>query len=78
MDMEAGGFVVHDRVDEVEAAARGERSPRASKKRDLGLVVTVDSTVKGGRLDQAVAVYIGPLLDGIHISYAPEFERCLE
>jgi Tol biopolymer transport system component/DNA-binding SARP family transcriptional activator len=34
--------------------------------------------VKSGRLDQAVAVYIGPFLDGFHISDAPEFERWLE
>jgi Tol biopolymer transport system component/DNA-binding SARP family transcriptional activator len=34
--------------------------------------------VKTGRLEQAAAQYIGPFLDGFHISDAPEFERWLE
>jgi Tol biopolymer transport system component/DNA-binding SARP family transcriptional activator len=34
--------------------------------------------VKAGRLEQAAAEYIGPFLDGFHISEAPEFERWLE
>jgi Tol biopolymer transport system component/DNA-binding SARP family transcriptional activator len=34
--------------------------------------------VKAGRLEQAAAEYIGPFLDGFHISDAPEFERWME
>jgi len=34
--------------------------------------------VKAGRLEQAAAEYIGPFLDGFHISEAPEFERWVE
>ena len=33
---------------------------------------------KAGQLDRATALYIGPFLDGFHISDAPEFERWLE
>jgi Tol biopolymer transport system component/DNA-binding SARP family transcriptional activator len=33
---------------------------------------------KAGQLDRATALYIGPFLDGFHISEAPEFERWLE
>ncbi|HET7471193.1 MAG TPA: DPP IV N-terminal domain-containing protein [Gemmatimonadales bacterium] len=41
-------------------------------------VALFTEAVRSGRLDQAVAVYIGPFLDGFHISDAPEFERWLE
>jgi Tol biopolymer transport system component/DNA-binding SARP family transcriptional activator len=34
--------------------------------------------VKAGRLEQAAAEYIGPFLEGFHISEAPEFERWVE
>jgi Tol biopolymer transport system component/DNA-binding SARP family transcriptional activator len=33
---------------------------------------------KAGQLDRGTALYIGPFLDGFHISEAPEFERWLE
>ena len=34
--------------------------------------------VKAGRLEQAADAYIGPFLEGFHISEAPEFERWAE
>lgn len=34
--------------------------------------------IKAGHLERAAAEYIGPFLDGFHISDAPEFERWLE
>ncbi len=34
--------------------------------------------VKGGRLEDAVARYAGPYLDGFYLSEAPEFERWVE
>jgi Tol biopolymer transport system component/DNA-binding SARP family transcriptional activator len=41
-------------------------------------VAVFAQAMRSGRPDQAVAVYIGPFLDGFHISDAPEFERWLE
>lgn len=56
----------------------GTRDVRLNPDLIISDVTTFTQAVKGGRLDQAVAVYIGPFLDGFHISDAPEFERWLE
>jgi Tol biopolymer transport system component/DNA-binding SARP family transcriptional activator len=42
---------------------------------DIGLF---NGAIKAGQLERAVAEYIGPFLDGFHLSEAPEFERWLE
>jgi Tol biopolymer transport system component/DNA-binding SARP family transcriptional activator len=36
------------------------------------------SAIRAGQLERATAEYIGPFLDGFHLSDAPEFERWLE
>jgi Tol biopolymer transport system component/DNA-binding SARP family transcriptional activator len=41
-------------------------------------LATFTSAIKAGQLERATAVYIGPFLDGFHLSEAPEFERWLE
>ncbi len=54
--------------------------------RDLRLnpeLVTSDlavftSAIKAGQLERATAEYVGPFLEGFHLSEAPEFERWLE
>ena len=56
----------------------GTRDVRLNPDLIISDVTTFTQAVPGGRLDQAVAVYIGPFLDGFHISDAPEFERWLE
>jgi DNA-binding SARP family transcriptional activator/TolB-like protein len=37
-----------------------------------------ESALEAGRLEEAVAAYGGPLLDGFHVSNAPEFERWVD
>jgi DNA-binding SARP family transcriptional activator len=42
---------------------------------DIGVF---NAAIKAGQLERAVAEYIGPFLDGFHLSEAPEFERWLD
>jgi Tol biopolymer transport system component/DNA-binding SARP family transcriptional activator len=42
---------------------------------DLAVFTTA---IKAGQLERAAAEYIGPFLEGFHLSEAPEFERWLE
>jgi adenylate cyclase len=41
-------------------------------------VAVFETAIQGGDLKSAVAAYAGPLLDGFHISDAPDFERWLD
>jgi len=41
-------------------------------------VVAFEEGIEGGRLEEALELYGGPLLDGFHLPEAPAFERWLE
>jgi DNA-binding SARP family transcriptional activator len=41
-------------------------------------LATFTSAIKAGQLERATAEYVGPFLDGFHLSESPEFERWLE
>ena len=41
-------------------------------------VAAFAGAIKAGQLERATAEYIGPFLDGFHLSEAPEFERWLD
>jgi Tol biopolymer transport system component/DNA-binding SARP family transcriptional activator len=56
----------------------GTRDVRLNPELITSDIAVFDLAVKTGRLEQAVVKYIGPFLDGFHISDAPEFERWVE
>ena len=40
--------------------------------------VAFETAIQDGRLDEAIQLYAGPLLDGLHVMGAPEFDRWLD
>ncbi|MFL5496147.1 MAG: BTAD domain-containing putative transcriptional regulator [Gemmatimonadales bacterium] len=62
-------------ADEVFLGTRDLRLNPEQVTSDLAVFTTA---VKAGQLERAAAEYIGPFLEGFHLSEAPEFERWLE
>jgi Tol biopolymer transport system component/DNA-binding SARP family transcriptional activator len=56
----------------------GTRDLRLNPELVTSDLATFTSAIKAGQLERATAEYIGPFLDGFHLSEAPEFERWLE
>jgi len=56
----------------------GTRDVRLNSDLITSDVAAFGAAVKAGRLEQAASEYIGPFLDGFHISEAPEFERWVD
>ncbi len=56
----------------------GSRDLRLNSELVISDVAVFSGAIKSGQLERAAAEYIGPFLDGFHLSEAPEFERWLE
>jgi Tol biopolymer transport system component/DNA-binding SARP family transcriptional activator len=56
----------------------GSRDLRLNPELVSSDVVVFNGAIKAGQLERAAAEYVGPFLDGFHLSEAPEFERWLE
>jgi Tol biopolymer transport system component/DNA-binding SARP family transcriptional activator len=56
----------------------GTRDLRLNPELVTSDLVVFNGAIKAGQLERAVAEYIGPFLDGFHLSEAAEFERWLE
>jgi Tol biopolymer transport system component/DNA-binding SARP family transcriptional activator len=56
----------------------GSRDLRLNSELVTSDVAVFSAAIKSGQLERAAAEYIGPFLDGFHLSEAPEFERWLE
>jgi Tol biopolymer transport system component/DNA-binding SARP family transcriptional activator len=56
----------------------GTRDLRLNPELVTSDVAAFTGAIKAGHLERATTEYIGPFLDGFHLSEAPEFERWLE